>query len=97
MEKKLNKLNGNSDKKLKINEDYVVIFPHYEKMSQGRIEENGKNNSDSIEKFKYVEKDIEIIKNNKEYMQIGFDDNKKRALPLDKRNKHYRFVLNEPY
>lgn len=30
-------------------------------------------------------------------MQIGFDDNKKRALPLDKRNKHYRFVLNEPY
>lgn len=48
MEKKLNKLHGNSDKKLKINEDYVVIFPHYEKMSLGRIEENGKNNSDSI-------------------------------------------------
>lgn len=28
-------------------------------------------------------------------MPVGFDNSKQRTLPLDKRNKHYRFMLNE--
>jgi hypothetical protein len=30
-------------------------------------------------------------------MQIGSDDNAMRKAALNKRNKHYRFVLDEPY
>lgn len=34
---------------------------------------------------------------NGEYMQIGFDDMRKRGAAANTRNKHYRYVLNEPY
>lgn len=30
-------------------------------------------------------------------MQVGFDDVKTRGLGTAKRNKHYRYVLSEPY
>lgn len=30
-------------------------------------------------------------------MQIGFDDVKTRAMGTSKRNKHYRYVLSEPF
>ena len=44
---------------------------------------------------KYLEKDREVVMNNGQYMQVGFDTNKMRGLPLDQRHKHYRFFLNE--
>lgn len=30
-------------------------------------------------------------------MQIGFDDMRTRAASMNTRNKHYRFMLNEPF
>lgn len=36
----------------------------------------------------------DIIVNNGEYMQIGYDNTAMRSGALSKRNKHYRYVLN---
>lgn len=47
-------------------------------------------------KMVYVERYQNIIIENREYMQIGFDDKSVRGCSLDQRQKHYRFVLNEP-